>query len=327
MIMIPILVVLYLLAFFQKTVNALLDINDILPLKDGDNIITAAESNYNQLKQGVRDQFNVLYITMHGIDEDTKLVKCALCYDFEKNYRRVSKLIQQQAPDTPVTFFMVDVIDVPGVVKDMNLTKVPHLVIYPPSNDDDSFSWISSPFYQYPLTAQSTEEDLHYGNYLAKILGIHLEIDEPFKVQEFISYFCICILPFIVVKKLIMPYITNKSKVACMLLSFGILLASISGFKFTQMNGIPFIAKNDKNEIMYFSGGMGWQFGIEVFSVSLMYSIMAASSVFLILMHQYDLFGILKYPLSVLLASFLFYFFAYYISCFEIKSPGYPYMY
>ena len=92
------------------------------------------------------------------------------------------------------------------------------------------------------------------------------------------------------------------------------------------MNNIPFLAKNEKGDVMFFSGGMGWQFGIEILTVTGMYFVMGGSVVAMIYISRVKaLKPAMANATSIALLALGFYMFAYFVSCFKIKEPGYPY--
>lgn len=127
-------------------------------------------------------------------------------------------------------------------------------------------------------------------------------------------------------KKKILPLIPNKAWFFSLLFSLGVVLASVTGLKFTQINNIPLLAKDEKGNIMFFSGGMGWQFGIEIFSVSTMYIAMGSSVIALIFIPRVkQLSPFLSNAVSLALLALGFYVFAYFTSCFKVKDPGYPF--
>lgn len=299
--------------------------DDILQLQDENGVITVTAENYAMLSHGVPDYYTILYITMRGTN--SKGMGCELCHDFERIYHTVANAIHSQAPQSLSLFFTVDVNEVPQLVKDLQLKNVPHLVVYPPAEPSKQadFEWKTSPFYQYALVPDNAKDALKFGDFLAKILNVSITVHQDFNVQEFVYYFIACMALFIFVKKVILPKITNKWKFFSMILSFGILLPSITGYKFTEMNGIPFIARDEKNRIMYFSGGSGWQFGIEIFSVSSMYIVMSTLTVLLICLPMTSRISEkMRGLLAPFLACVLFYFFSYFISCYLVKNPEYP---
>lgn len=317
-------------------VSALLQSSDIQHLKDENEIIRVTEDLYQQLKFGVEGEYTVLYITIYSTDDDGTL-KCPMCSEFEETIHGVQQIIKKQRPDIPVTYYIVDAYEVPSLIKDMGIQNVPHLVVYPPLNietqETEPFSWATGQFYQYELTPEHSGDVLHFGDFLAQVLNIYIEVDEDFDTQKFMHYFIGSTIFFVILKKVIWPMIKDRNiwKIVMMLLAFGIMLPSLTGYKFTQMNRIPLIARNGEGQIMYFSGGTGWQFGIEVFTVSLMYTGMGILFLGLIFLKsdsvQEQINDKLDNFLTLAIGYALFYLFSYYISCFGIKSPGYAYGY
>lgn len=314
---------LFLLAsfYFQRS-SAVLNATEVLPLRDETGIITITDENSSQLSHGVADYFTAVFITTSK--PNSQGIRCDICDDFEPILRKVSVAISQQAPNTQILFIKADVTYNKQLIKELNLTTIPHVLIFPPPSSDD-FHWRNSAFYQYELKKEHRNDALHFANYLAQILKIFISIDQEFQYAEFLKYFVLCIFAFTFLKRVVFPKITNKPKFASVTLSLGILLASITGYKFTQINSVPFIARNPKGIIMYFSGGMGWQFGIEILSVSAMYIVMGSLICAIIYIPKFNLDPRLRLVGAPLCSCALFYTFSYFISCFEIKSPGYPY--
>lgn len=330
-------VVLWLSLIFRCCLaNGLLQASDIAHLEDDDGMIRVTEENYQLLKNGVEGDYSVLYITIYTKDEEDNY-RCPMCLEFEESIHAVKAIIDKQRSDVPVRYYIVDAYQVPSLIREMGIQNAPHLVVYPPPNlmteQTDTFSWFTGRFYQYQITPENAGDVLQFGNFLAQIANIYIEIEEPFDTQKFLQYFVGSMVLFVSIKKLLWPIMKkgNASKIIMMLLSFGIMLPSLTGYKFTQINRIPFIARNDDGEIMFFSGGTGWQFGIEVFTVSLMYVGMGSLFVLLIALKSTPVQSRINDKVDNLLtlafASALFYAFSYYISCFEVKSPGYPFWY
>lgn len=308
---------------FQQITNAFVDPEKLIELRDSENVIRVTEDNYHLVNGGSQNYYNVLYITMDENLENT--VQCDICQTFEPIFRKVATAFKEQAPQSTTLFFIASVNDVPSLVKDLELKAVPHLVIYPPPQNEN-FSWATSPFYQYQLNDDTANSPLQFGDYLAKLVQVYIQIDTEFDINEFLQYFISFMVVFIVIKRGILPRLSNKLRFGMMIVSFGILLPSITGYKFSQMNAVPLIARNEQNQIMFFSGGTGWQFGIEIITVSIMYIVMSTLTIFLIMIptlrsNNSDIFPVV----STITACALFYFFSYFTSCFDIKSPAYPY--
>ena len=331
-------VIVWLALFFRCCfANGLLQANDITHLQGDDGFIRVTEENYQLLKNGVEGDYSVLYITIYTKDEEDNY-RCPMCQEFEETIHSVKEIIDKQRSDVPVRYYIVDAYQVPSLIKEMGISNAPHLVVYPPPNlmteQTDEFSWSTGQFYQYQITPENAGDVLQFGNFLAQIANIFIEVEEPFDTQKFLQYFIGSTVLFLLIKKAVWPLMKSTghaSTIVMMLLSFGIMLPSLTGYKFTQMNRIPFIARNEEGQIMYFSGGMGWQFGIEIFTVSLMYVGMGTLFLLLIALKsgpvQARINDKVDNVLTLLLAFGLFHAFSYYISCYEVKSPGYPFWY
>ncbi|CAB4256357.1 similar to Saccharomyces cerevisiae YML019W OST6 Subunit of the oligosaccharyltransferase complex of the ER lumen, which catalyzes asparagine-linked glycosylation of newly synthesized proteins [Maudiozyma barnettii] len=330
-------ILVYIAAIVQcACVAALLQSNDIRQYKDEHEIIHVTEELYKELQYGVEGEYSVLYITIYSTNEDGSY-KCPMCLEFEETIHGVQEIIKKQRPDIPISYYIVDAYEVPSLIKDMGIENVPHLVVYPPINmmkqETEPFSWAKGQFYQYELTPDHSNDVLHFGDFLAQVLNIYIEVEEDFDTGKFMQYFVGSTIAFVFLKKVIWPIVKkgNVSKIIMMIIAFSIMLPSLTGYKFTQMNRIPLIARNDEGNIMYFSGGTGWQFGLEMFTVSLMYIGMGVLFISLIILKsdfiQEKINEKVDSLLTLLFGYALFYLFSYYISCFDIKSPGYAYGY
>lgn len=316
---------LWLFIAFQKFSAAVLDVNEVIALEDPHGIIRVTDENYQELSQGFPNYYSVLFITTSKSNRQGLI--CEMCNDFLPIYQRVAVATHQQVPDGKTLFFQVDVSENRRLIKELGLTTIPHVLVFPPPQKGEEFSWQKSAFYQYEMSSNSVKTPLHFADFLAKILKVYIGIKEDFEYKEFALYFAVCVIVFSLFKRKVLPLITNKSKFFSMAFAFGILMPSITGYKFTQMNSIPFIARDPKGQIMYFSGGMGWQFGIEIFTVSMMYIAMGALTVFLIFSGKGKQDSRAKNVLNTALTCVVFYTFSYYIGCFQIKNPEYPFAY
>ncbi|QLL30756.1 hypothetical protein HG536_0A05710 [Torulaspora globosa] len=309
----------------QEVSYAFLDASEVLSLEDSNGVIRVTEDNYKELSQGLPDYYAVLFITTSKSNKQGLI--CDMCNGFDPIFQKVSAATHQQVPDSKVLFLKVDVSENNKLVQDLGLTTIPHVLIFPPPEEGEPFSWQKSAFYQYEMSANSVKTPLHFADFLAKVLKVYIGINEDFEYREFALYFAVFVVAFSLFKRKVLPLIPNKAKFFCMLLSFGILMLSITGYKFTQMNSIPFIARDPKGQIMYFSGGMGWQFGIEIFTVSMMYIAMGALTVFLIVSPKSTQESNGASLRTTVIACVICYTFCYFIGCFKIKNPEYPFAY
>lgn len=311
-----------------QLVSAFVALEQTEQWEDEDGIIEVSDVNYGQLSQGVEDQFNVVFITMDRVDEQGNPL-CSICASFDADYREVAKAFKTQHPNINALWFRADVQQNSLLVKDLQLTHVPHVVVYPPpqKQDNGKFAWGKSAFYQYEFEKHGNNILLHFGDFMGKTLQLPIRLQGDFDVKQFFTYFVITLVIIVALKRLVLPHFSNKAKVSCAVIAFFIVFPSITGYKFTEINGIPFIARDKDGNIMYFSGGTNWQFGIEIFLISMLYIMMAFFTLGLIAINYMSLSSKQTNLLSSLMACALFYTFAYYISCYDVKSPGYPFRY
>ena len=301
---------------------------------DKDGIITVTEENYEFLKKNsLQSQFSVLYLTVRTLD-DEGTPKCKVCHDFEKTYRKAVSSMLSMNLNVSVSYYIVDVSEVKTLVKNMGLKSVPHLVVYPPSNDEkeETHSWETAPFYPYQLTAREAKNTQRVIEFLAGVLGVDIKSESlRDKVVRFSSeVFSI----YLVLSKLALPILRRPgaTRYVFAVVLTGFIVLCISGAKFAQMNKVSFIARDKNNQPVFFVGGFRYQIGIEVFAVSLLYVIFTLLVVLLIFIKESSwLESILdgNDKVSDLLAGavgcLIFIMFGYYRSCYEIKMPGYPY--
>lgn len=321
------------LIHFCLTNGSVLTWEEASQYTDSDGIINVTEENYELLGKGMRDFYSVLFITSDEPNQNGDL--CDLCRDFEPNMRIVSRSIRNQLSDEDVHrifFFKVDVAYNPTFLKEFQVTKIPFCLVYPPqielSDDGQEFAWKHSPFYQYVIKKEFMDQPLHFGEFLANILNVFLSIEQPFEYDVFFKTFAIYVILFLIFKKKVMPLVQNKAKFFLVLFSLAVIFLSITGFKFTSMNHIAFIVHNDKDEIAWFSGGAQYQFGIEILTVSCMYFGMGLCTVLLVLIPKMKSFNAgTTSVLTVSISAALFVLYMFFLSCFKIKDPGYPFVY
>lgn len=301
--------------------------NEIEEFRDNDGLIEVTEDNYQKFSKGSRAFYSILFVTASETDSQSEV--CELCDLFEASVRATSRAMLAQLSEDinrEAFFFRLDVKQCPSFVNEINLKSFPHMLIFPPHESDEDFSWSKSQFYQFPVTPQSASDPIHFADFLARIMNVYIQVVRDFDQTEFIQYFLVSLVCFFIFKKKILPLIPNKGWLFSLLFSLVVIYTSITGYKFTTMNNIPFLAKNEKGDVMFFSGGMGWQFGIEILTVTGMYFVMGGSVVAMIYISRVKaLKPAMANATSIALLALGFYMFAYFVSCFKIKEPGYPY--
>ncbi|CAH01977.1 dolichyl-diphosphooligosaccharide--protein glycotransferase [Kluyveromyces lactis] len=327
---------LWLLAFIlgllcHSTNASSLSIEEVSQYRDQDGIVIVNDDNYERFGKGLREFYSVVFITSDKPNSGGET--CDLCKEFEPNMRSVSRSILNQLPKDQsdrIVFFKVDLAYNPIFLKEFQVTKIPFCLVYPPQlevgADGQDFGWKHSVFYQYVIRKENMKQPIHFGDFLAKILNVFISIDERFEYDKFIQAFCLFVVVFVVFKKKILPLIENKPRFFLGCASIAIIMISISGYNFTSIKHIPFIAQDDKGQIMWFSGGSHYQFGIEVLTISLLYTVLGGLTVALCMVQfSKRLKKVQKCVLVMIIAASLFYIYMYFLSIIKIKYPGYPY--
>ncbi|SCU88799.1 LAFA_0E14620g1_1 [Lachancea sp. 'fantastica'] len=303
-----------------------LEWSDIIQFRDQDGLIEVNNANYHTLSQGSRSFYSIVYVTTSQTNSNGEA--CDLCQEFETSVRKVSHAMLDQLTEEinqEAFFFKLDVSHCTQFVQDIGLKTIPHMLVFPPHVQDEEFSWSKSQFFQYKLTPETVKDSLLFADFLAKILGVYIQMTKDFDANEFLYYFAASLTAFYILKKKILPRISHKASFFSLCFSLACILISITGYKFTQMNNIPLIARDQKGQIMFFSGGMGWQFGIEILSVSGMYILLGGCTVFLILLPRLKLTPAFFNTVTLTLLALGAYGFYYFVECFKVKQPDYPF--
>ncbi|AGO14127.1 AaceriAER330Wp [[Ashbya] aceris (nom. inval.)] len=302
--------------------------SELQTLREANGLIRVTESNYELVSKGAREFYSMVLVTSSV--PNSKGEECGLCAALQPTFDKVVDSFHNsvRADEKHLyQFFLLDVSKNPTFVKEMRLRTIPHFFVYPPSPEEESFAWARNPLYQYEVTEANVGDAMKLADFAAKLVNVRVRVPESFDVSTFFSSFVGFTVVFVALKKLVRAQIAHKSRYSGCLFALLIIMVSITGLKFTQINRIPFLAKNDKGAIMFFAGSMSWQFGIEIVSVSLMYLLMASCVLLLIWLRR----GLAKNHrrariiLIVMTNVSLFYAFSYFLSCYKIKLPDYPY--
>lgn len=310
---------------------SVLSADDVIEYRDEDGIIKVTEENYQFLGKGLREFYSAVFITSDSPNQHGEL--CDLCGEFEPNFRIVSKsMVKQLSKEQSdrIMFFKVDLAENPSFLKDFQVTKIPFCLIYPPqpelTKEGQDFGWGHSPFYQYVIKHDNMKQATHFADFLAKILNVFLTIEQRFEYDKFAQVFVVCVMVFVFFKKKVLPLITNKPKFFLGLASIAIIMISVSGYNFTAMNHVPFIAQNKEGHVMWFSGGSHYQFGIEVLTISSFYTVLGGLFLAVYFVPKSVRLGsVEKSVISAVIAVILFFIYMYFLSIIDIKYPGYPY--
>ncbi|AET39166.1 dolichyl-diphosphooligosaccharide--protein glycotransferase Ecym_4087 [Eremothecium cymbalariae DBVPG len=322
--------VLFMGLLYAHLVTGLLTWSDIIPLSDSNGVVHVTQENYEWLSNGAREFYSIVLVTSSKPDSHGQV--CRTCESFWPVWNKIAWTLTHTLPEQRsqhFLFFEIDTSEIHKFVEDMGLVDVPRCLVYPPGEENELFSFSTSLFYEFQISPELTvDKAVQFADFLGRILNVFVNIREDFNLNSFLKSFASFILVFVAFKKICLPLISNRFKfIGCVLSLLGILI-SITGYKFTKINGIPFISKNEEGQIMFFAGSTSWQFGIEILTVSLMYCAMAICLLLLIWVIKTKIrvppYG--RILAIIILDVALFNLFSYFLECYKIKLPSYPYL-
>lgn len=280
-------------------------------------VIYLNSENYKEILYGPRDYYISLLFT-----STDPIHKCEPCTKFDPNYRNVANSYYTSNPGKfAIFFFIVEFNDNQGLFNELKFTNVPNLILLPPITKKTTN--ILKNHLTYKLTDNSLEDILKFATYISKITGSNIIVDSPFDPVVFGSYFFGTFFLVLLLKKKVIKKVNSRETFKYLSTIFIIVLTC--GYMFTSIRGIPFISKNEKNEIMYFSGGTHWQFGTETLIVGAIYFILVLFIYALIIkVPKFDD-EKRKFILTIGINFAIFYMFNLLTSIFKIKDPSYPY--
>lgn len=243
------------------------------------------------LVSGPRDYYTLMVFT--STDEKHG---CELCVTLKDILPQVSKAwFRDNAHLNRLFFLYVDIVDATNfpLLKELNINAVPHIWLIPPNLEADKSDKLSvfkdSRFvFKVPLTSQQ-EQVKELAKFLREIMHIDVKVDETDPKVRFLQAFIFTLSIIIFIKKK-GPKVSklDGKKVGYTIFCIVLVLIFVSGYLFTTMRGVPFVAKGDKNNIIVISGGTAYQFGIEIIIVGLTYGSLAATLVTLIYVGMYE---------------------------------------
>lgn len=250
--------------------------------------------------------------------------------DFENPLRMVFiKLVKENLPE-------VFDIDLQGRVESENL---PIVLVYAPtvsSNQQDNkepafFNYLTNTFYKYAVTkdfqqsiGSINKEHYKFAEFLSTLANMLLKVDEEFDTEKFAKQFACALIVFVIFKKKIYPLLKDHFLHKILLiLSLVAILVCCTGYSFVKMNQIVLLAHDDSGQIMWFSGGFRWQFGIEIFTVSGMYLLLAMLTYLLVYVSKTVETDSVHCISALALVTILVMTSQYLVSCFKIKYPDY----
>lgn len=264
-------------------VDRLVELTESLP----DRIIRVGNADLSAIAQYPRDHFTLIVLTStvesHG---------CESCIDLERILPRVTKPWFRDYGDSNFLFFaVIDIADPTNkpIFDKLKLKKVPQVWLVPPSKTADEhrprllpvdkdnnpvfgdFDIFFEPHADFNVPAAKLDDQVfRFADWLGKSVQKRIVFKDDYQMLWFVLYFCFTFGSIIMIKRRGPSKVrlsVDKKKIY-MVLTFIVLLAILGGYSFTTINGIPFLAQNDKGEPIYISGGIHWQFGDEIVLVA-----------------------------------------------------------
>lgn len=253
-----------------------------------DHIIPIAPKNISLLS-GKRDFFTLFIITStdpsHG---------CTLCQTLDEVSKIVSKhWFKDNLHSGKLYIVKADLKDESNMelLHILETNTVPHVWLIPPSEinsgedlEMDQFALLRQPRYifQMPVASQN-DQVLLLARFLSENVHVDFSMKEKKGSEQFLLSFSLTLGTILLIKKRGPKFVTNASKrsVYQYLILF-ILMVILGGYQFCAIRGVPFVARNDKNNIIVISGGTLYQFGFEIILVGITYTLLASLTLLLI---------------------------------------------
>ncbi|OVF08925.1 putative dolichyl-diphosphooligosaccharide--protein glycotransferase [Clavispora lusitaniae] len=314
-------------------------------------ILPISESNLSLISQPNRNHFTLLVLTStderHG---------CADCNRLKGLLNRLSESWYSNYPDsTYLLFAEVDIIDRSNlkVFEFLNLQTVPQIWLIPPSHVAqehkssrkirtneageeifDNFDILLEPHASFDIPDTNFDDQLfELADWLASSMQKRIILKQEHAMAKFVATFGVTLGSIIVIKKN-MPESLSSVMSRGKILSFLVMLCLfvlLGGYSFTTIQQTPFIAYNEKGPI-YLSGGLSYQFGVEILLVAGIYFLLASSVVLLYYLGQYNVTQNSQIKangklavLQILTLGAIYIFFSVLTSMFLRKDHGYPY--
>lgn len=278
---------------------------------------------------------------------------CELCHTVDTIVHRVAQAWFNDYPESNYLFFVnIDIVDRSniGVFEFLNLQTVPQIWLVPPSKVSEplkkerlsrandpafaNYSILFEPHAEFEIPMTSLDDQIfQFADWLGVSIQKRILLRQENAVMKFVLTFLVTFSGIIFVKKKGPSAITSnvdKAKIYKWLL-LAVLLAILGGYLFTTIQGVSFLAQNDKGEVIYISGGRHYQFGVEIVIVAAHYFLLGATLVILTYTGQYKVPGKLiqsegmKAFFTILESAVLYLLYSSFTSIYLRKDGDYPY--
>ncbi|RKP32021.1 hypothetical protein METBISCDRAFT_21928 [Metschnikowia bicuspidata] len=250
------------------------------------------------------------YFTLFVVTSTDEKHGCHTCVYWKSILRKVAAAWFYDYLESDYMFIAeADLIDPSNIelLSVMQISTVPQIWLIPPTHlaigyrtedqnpDKDETNWqandlVKEPHSLYVLPVVPPEQQvLKFADWLAGSVQKPIFLREQYGFSKLITTFTVTFATIMLLKKKGPSFITGfvtKSKVY-QVFYFLFLYLTLAGAIFSFITPVPFIARNEQNEVIYISGGNAYQFGIEIFIVALSYFVLGALLLALCYMGQY----------------------------------------
>lgn len=287
---------------------------------------------------GPREYATIVMLTstvpQHGCDQ---------CENFEEVIKTGARAWFNDYGDTHQLFFVNVDLKYPAnskIFEQLGLDTVPNIWFIPPNvaieydTDANSVDILLEPNIRFNVPQGSFDEQvMEFARFLSETTQKNIIIRQADPGIKFLKTFLITLAVILFLKKKGPQFITSIEKKTVQTYFFILAtLVCICGYQFTVQEGVPFLATNDKGELIYISGGIHWQFGVEIVIVGANYFALAMSFITLIYFGNYKVTTTsrisdenYKHALILANAALIYFLYSVLTSIFLRKDHDYPY--
>ncbi|ODV58046.1 dolichyl-diphosphooligosaccharide--protein glycotransferase ASCRUDRAFT_26618, partial [Ascoidea rubescens DSM 1968] len=244
--------------------------------------------------QGERNHYFVLMFTATNPQ-----IPCDVCKEFLPTFSQVASSYNSlNSNDDKLFFGIAEFINNKKLFGYLKMKNVPHLWVLPPNTnlneakyygiEDESelelqYDIKVSKHFNYQINSKRSTP-LEFAKFISQASHISIQVKQPINSQEYLTYVLFGFAILLIIKKRSGRIVNNikKGKIWSVL-SVLFSICFVSGYMFTFVKNVPFVANNDKKEFIYISGGQSYQFGIEILIVGGVYAILGALVCILVL--------------------------------------------
>lgn len=253
----------------------------------------------------IRDYYTLLVVT--STDEQHE---CVICHSLVEVVRKVARSWFADYTDHHYLYFAyVDIKDRSNadIFRFLEVLVIPHVWLIPPTTvsraqeiqallEDgvavpvEPFQVLTQPYLPFQLpVALFDDQVFELADFLSQHTLKSIQIRQEDQVFKFVTAFGVTFAAILFLKKkgpLVLGKVFSKRRIYTAV----VLLATVCfvcGYSFTVMEKVPFVARNDKGGIIVVSGGVSWQFGIEIIVVGATYLALGATLIILVHLGSY----------------------------------------